>query len=127
MVLSVDMTTSREWGDLRASQPGVSLVQISPDFDPEELDSVCNRLHTMSVADIRQAILDRMRELGWTINHVSVLVKDRIPRRTIYTYLTGQVDARTEVASVLMEVLGLTIAPKQPVKRAARPRKERGE
>ena len=76
------------------------------------------------MADIRQSILDRMRELGWTINHVSVLVKGRIPRRTVYAYLTGEVDARTEVASILMEVLGLTITSK-PVKRAGRPRKER--
>jgi predicted transcriptional regulator len=80
------------------------------------------------MVDIRESILDRMREFGWTINHVSVLVRDRIPRRTVYTYLTGQVDARTEVASALMEVLGLTIAvtSKQMVKRARRPRKERG-
>jgi hypothetical protein len=127
MVLSTDTTTSKEHVDLRASLPGVSLVQISPDFGSEGLDSVCNMLHTMDMADIRQSILDRMRELGWTINHVSVLVKDRIPRRTVYTYLTGQVDARTEVASVLMEVLGLTITSKQSVKRARRPRKESGE
>jgi len=79
----------------------------------------------MSMADIRQSILDRMQELGWRINHVSVLVKDRVPRRTVYAYLTGESDARTEVASVLMEVLGLTITSK-PVKRARRPRKEGG-
>jgi hypothetical protein len=126
-VLSVDTTTNKEHGNLRASLPGVSLVQNFPDFGSDRLDSVCNKLHTMGMADIRQSILDRMRELGWTINHVSVLVRDRIPRRTVYTYLTGQVDARTEVASVLMEVLGLTITSKQSVKRARRPGKERGE
>ncbi len=86
---------------------------------------MCKIWHSIGMADIRQSILDRMHELGWSINHVSVLVKDRIPRRTVYAYLSGQVDARTEVASVLMEVLGLTITSK-PVKRARRPRKERG-
>jgi predicted transcriptional regulator len=79
----------------------------------------------MTMADIRQSILDRMKELGWSINHVSVLAKGRVPRRTVYAYLTGESDARTEVASILMEVLGLTITSK-PVKRARRPRKERG-
>jgi len=81
-------------------------------------------LHNL-IMDIRRAILDRMHELGLNINQVSLLVKGRIPRRTVYTFLTGRVDARTEVASVLMEVLGLTITSK-PVKRAKRPRKERG-
>jgi predicted transcriptional regulator len=66
-----------------------------------------------------------MKELGWTINHLSVLVKDRVPRRTVYAYLTGESDARTEVASILMKVLGLAITA-TPVKRARRPRKERG-
>jgi len=86
---------------------------------------MCSILHIINMADIRQSILDRMKELDWTINHVSVLVKGRIPRRTVYAYLTSESDARTEVASVLMEVLGLTITV-QPVKRARRPRKEGG-
>ena len=85
MVPSIDTTTGKERDNLRASLPGVSLVQISPDFDSEGLDSVCNKLHATDMADIRQSILGCMTELGWTINHVSVLVKDRIPRRTVYT------------------------------------------
>lgn len=85
---------------------------------------MCRIWHITSMADIRQSILERMRELDWTINHVSVLVQGRIPRRTVYAYLTGEVDARTEVASILMDVLDLTITSK-PVKRAGRPRKER--
>jgi hypothetical protein len=126
MSLSSEMITSNKLQCLRASLPGVSLGQISWISCSPALDSVCNMLHNRSMADIRQTILDRMKELGWTINHVSVLVKDRIPRRTVYTYLTGQVDARTEVASVLMEVLGLAITSK-PVKRAKQPGKESGE
>jgi hypothetical protein len=122
MSLSVAMSESNERRGLRASPPGVSLGKISPIFRSEGLDSMCVILHTMSMADIRQSILDRMKELDWTINHVSVLVNGRIPRRTVYAYLTGESDARTEVASVLMEVLGLTITV-QPVKRASRPRK----
>ncbi len=124
MVLSTGMTINKECGHLRASLPGVSSMKISPILLFEGLDKLCRILHTMDMADIRQSILDRMHELGWTINHVSVLVKDRIPRRTVYAYLTGEFDARTEVASALMEVLGLTITSK-PVKRARTPRKER--
>jgi len=126
MSLKAEIAMGKERGGLRASPPGVSPEKNFPILGSNGLDNVCNMLHTMSMADIRQTILDRMQELGWTINRVSVLVRDRIPRRTVYTFLTGEVDARTEVASILMEVLGLTITSK-PVKRAARPRKERGE
>jgi hypothetical protein len=110
----------------------VIVARLASDFSNilgifrKRLDKMCRILHTMSMADIRQSILDRMLEFGWTINHVSVLVQGRIPRRTVYAYLTRESDTRTEVASVLMEVLGLTITSK-PVRWAGRPRKERGE
>lgn len=125
MSLNAEMTTSNRHRPARASVLGVISMKIFRNSRIQPLDRVCNMLHTISMADIRQSILDRMQELGWTINHVSVLVRDRIPRRTVYTYLTGQVDARTEVASVLMEVLGLTIT--KSVKRASGPRKGCGE
>jgi len=126
MSLSAAMSKSNERRRLLASLPGVSFGKVFAIFRSEGLDSMCGILHGTSMADIRQSILDRMYELGWTINHVSVLVKGRIPRRTVYAYLTVESDARTEVASALMEVLGLTITSK-PVKRASRSRKERGE
>ncbi len=62
---------------------------------------------------IRNAILSRMKELNLTTNRVSELLEGRIPWRTIYDFLNGSTDARTEVASALMEVLGLTIATKK--------------
>lgn len=127
MTLSVALSRSNECRGLRASLSGVSLGGFLPIFRSDGLDMVCGILHIMGMADIRQSILDRMRELGWSINHVSVLVKNRIPRRTVYAYLTGESDARTEVASVLMEVLGLTITSNQSVRRAKEPRKEREE
>jgi hypothetical protein len=124
-MLSGEMTMDKERDDLWASPPGVSPGNSSRLFRSRGLDNVCGMPHTASMADIRQSILDRMEELGWTINHMSVLVRGRIPRRTVYAYLTGESDARTEVASVLMEVLHLAITSK-PVKRARRPRKESG-
>ena len=125
MILSPDMKRGKDRAFLWASPPGITPLRISPISRYKSLDRVCEILHIMSMADIRQSILDRMEEFGWTINHVSVLVRGRIPRRTVYAYLTGECDARTEVASVLMEVLGLTITSK-PVERANKPRKERG-
>lgn len=58
---------------------------------------------------IRKAILERMDELKLNPNRLSEMLKGTIPRQTLYDFLTGKTDARTEVASALMEVLGLEI------------------
>jgi predicted transcriptional regulator len=73
---------------------------------------------------IRTAILERMKESGLNPNQLSEILKDRIPRRTIYDYLSGNTDARTEVASALMDVLGLTITAGPITKQGKKPGKE---
>jgi plasmid maintenance system antidote protein VapI len=62
---------------------------------------------------IRKAIIKRMAELKLTTNQLSEKLKDRIPRQTIYDFLSGRTDARTEVAAELMKALGLDIVPKK--------------
>jgi hypothetical protein len=61
---------------------------------------------------IRKAIIKRMTELNLNPNRLSDMLKDKIPRQTIYDFLSDNTDARTEVASELMKVLGLVIMPK---------------
>jgi predicted transcriptional regulator len=73
---------------------------------------------------IRKAILRRMDELNLNPNKLSEMLKGRIPRQTIYDFLSGNTDARSEVVSALMDVLGLTITVKKKNKRGKRPRKE---
>lgn len=64
---------------------------------------------------IRNAIKERMKELNLKPCHIYEMLKDRIPRQTIYDFLTEKKndkswrDTRTEVASALLEVLGLEI------------------
>jgi len=60
---------------------------------------------------IREAIKKRMKELKLNPNRLSVMLKDEIPRQTIYDFLSGKTDARTEVVSALMKVLDLEIRP----------------
>ncbi len=62
---------------------------------------------------IRKAIIKRMNELNLNPNQLSEMLKGRIPRRTIYDFLSGKTDARTEVASALMKALGLELKPKK--------------
>ena len=50
-----------------------------------------------------------MDELNLNPNQLSEILKGKVPRQTIYDFLTGKTDARTEVASALMDVLGLEI------------------
>lgn len=50
-----------------------------------------------------------MTSLGLTIYQVSKMVKDRIPKRTVYAFLSGEKDTGTETASILMETLGLKV------------------
>ena len=62
---------------------------------------------------IRKAIKKRMNELKLTTNQLSEILKDKIPRRTIYYFLSGVTDARTEVASEIMKVLGIELISKK--------------
>ena len=61
------------------------------------------------MSDIRNAILQQMSSLGLTIYQVSKKVKDHIPMRTVYAFLSGVKDTGTETASILMKTLGLKI------------------
>jgi len=59
--------------------------------------------------DIRNTILEQISSLD--INHyqVSKMVEDRIPKRTVYAFLSGEKDTGTKTASILMEALGLKV------------------
>ena len=61
------------------------------------------------MGQIRDSILKRMLKLGLTIYQVSKMVEGKLPRRTVYAFLTGEKDTGTETASIVMEALGLTV------------------
>ncbi len=69
--------------------------------------------YSMDMTMIRKAIQKRMDEMKLTTNQLSEKLKNRIPRQTIYDFLSGKTDARTEVAAALMNVLGLEIVSKK--------------
>ena len=70
---------------------------------------------------IRKVIIKRMNVLNLNPNRLSVMLKDEIPRQTIYDFLFGKTDARTEVVSSLMKVLELELRPiKNKSKKKAR-------
>lgn len=53
--------------------------------------------------------MKQMLKLGLSIYQVSKMVKDKIPQRTVYAFLTGEKDTGTEAASIIMKALGLTV------------------
>ncbi len=61
------------------------------------------------MSDLRDKILEQISNLDITLYRVSKMVKDRIPKRTLYAFLSGEKDTGTETASILMEALGLKI------------------
>ena len=70
---------------------------------------------------IRKAIIRRMKELNLNPNRLSEMLKGNIPRQTIYDFLSGKTDARTEVASALMQALALELRPaKKKAKKGTR-------
>ncbi len=77
--------------------------------------------HNGIMAMIRKAIIKRMNELKLNPNQLSVTLKGRIPRRTIYDFLSGKTDARSEVVSELIKVLGLELVAKK------KPKKKKGK
>ena len=60
---------------------------------------------------IREAITKRMKELDLNPNQLSEMLKGKIPRQTIYDFLSGRTDARSEVVSELIKVLELELRP----------------
>jgi hypothetical protein len=65
-----------------------------------------------------------MRKADLTTYRVWKMVEGKVPKRTIYDFLSGKSDTSTEVSWILMEALGLTITNKSNVKRGKCPRKE---
>ncbi len=62
---------------------------------------------------IRKAIIRRMKELNLNPNQLSEILKGKIPRQTIYDFLSKRTDARSEVVSELLKALGLELKPKK--------------
>ena len=54
-----------------------------------------------------------MKELNLNTNQLSVMLKDKVPRQTIYDFLSGKTDARSEVVSELIKALGLELKPQK--------------
>ena len=61
------------------------------------------------MSKIRDSILKQMLDLNLSINQVSRMVESKIPRRTVYAFLTGEKDTATKTASILMDILGLAV------------------
>jgi predicted transcriptional regulator len=62
---------------------------------------------------IRDIIIKRMKELDMNTNQLSEKLKGKIPRQTIYDFLSGKNDARSEVVSELIKALDLELKPKK--------------
>ena len=62
---------------------------------------------------IRDIIIKRMRELDVNTNQLSEKLKGKIPRQTLYDFLSGRNDARSEVVSELIKALDLELKPKK--------------
>ncbi len=62
---------------------------------------------------IRKAIIKRMNELNLNPNRLSEMLKGKIPRQTIYDFLSCNTDARSEVVSELIKALDLELKPKK--------------
>ncbi len=73
---------------------------------------------------LRNIIIERMEELGVNTNQLYEMLKDQIPRRTLYDFITDRCDARSEVVSAIMSVLGLGIKKTKPKLSGNRRRKE---
>lgn len=89
------------------------------------VDHVVVFRNTEGMSMVRDTILKRMEELGITTYRLSKMVEGQVPQRTVYAFCSGENDATSEVVSVLMEALGLTVIVKPNVKRGRRPRKEK--
>jgi len=76
---------------------------------------------------IRQSILKELERRDWTIYRFAKELDGKVNIRVVYQYLSEGQDTGTEIASKMLEELGLTITKKSTtVKRGRKcPRKEK--
>jgi len=74
---------------------------------------------------IRQAILQELSNRDWTIYRFAKELDGKVNMRVVYQYLSEDQDTGTEIASKMLEALGLIITKKSNVKRGKSPRKEK--
>ena len=70
-----------------------------------------------TMSQIRNEILKRMTEEGLTIYAVTKLLDQKVPRRTVYAFLSGDQDTTTNVAYKIMKAVGLGISKTKRHKR----------
>jgi hypothetical protein len=87
------------------------------------LDSIALGCNIVIMSVLRDAILKRMKELHVTTYRLSKMVEGKVCQRTVYTFISGEADARSEVVSALMQALDLEITVKGNVRRSKRSRK----
>ena len=63
---------------------------------------------------LRDTIIERMRELKINTNQLSEMLKDTVPRRTLYDFISKRCDTSSQVVSAVMEQLGLGIKKTKP-------------
>jgi DNA-binding phage protein len=73
------------------------------------------------MSEIREAILKQMKKRNMTVYQVAKLVDSRLPQRTVYAFLTGEKDAKTKTASIILKAMGLKITTNN---KGRRPRNE---
>ncbi len=71
---------------------------------------------------LRDAIIERMTELKINTNQLYEMLKDTVPRRTLYDFISGRCYTSSRVVSEIMEKLGLGIKKTKP-KFKRRPKK----
>lgn len=71
---------------------------------------------------LRDTIIERMKELKINTNQLSEMLKDTVPRRTLYDFISGRCYTSSRVVSEIMEKLGLGIKKTKP-KFKRRPKK----
>ena len=66
---------------------------------------------------IRQTILDELERRGWKTNRLAKELEGKINIRVVYQYLREDQDTGTEIASKMLEVLGLELVQKKKSKK----------
>jgi hypothetical protein len=65
------------------------------------------------MAKIRQAILEELNRRGWTIYRFAKELKGKVNMRVVYQYLSEGQDTGTEIASEMLDTLGLKLVAKK--------------
>lgn len=66
------------------------------------------------MSDVRAIVVARMKSLGWSPYRLAKAVRDHMTPQTVYGFVSGDSEMKTDALGHLLDALGLEVAETKP-------------